>query len=184
MSEHMNLIESLAVIEKQYGFKPADGKIPANRYEKIYWRCSENHLFLRSISTIFFRTFRGCFFCNRLRKEHKNNALYSYLEAKGYILVRVVANAYSYADVKCSSGHVFKVSRQDLKNERDCPLCSGRADYSIDEMKIFVEQRGGILKDSVYINNSHKLTIVCGDGHTFSQTVHRLKQGKWCPFCE
>lgn len=45
------------------------------------------------------------------------------------------------------------------------------------------KKRGGHLKSEVYQNDGVKLEWVCKEGHEFSSSSNKVKQGRWCPTC-
>jgi hypothetical protein len=47
-----------------------------------------------------------------------------------------------------------------------------------------VEQRGGTLLSTEYVNARSKLNIQCAEGHLFSSRPHDILKKSWCPDCK
>lgn len=53
----------------------------------------------------------------------------------------------------------------------------------LNDIKYIVSSKGGILVSDRYISSSSELDVVCGNGHKFSVSSNKLKDGRWCPYC-
>lgn len=54
----------------------------------------------------------------------------------------------------------------------------------IEQVREFIERKGGRLLSDEYVNNRTKLRIDCGKGHEFEATFNHIKDSQsWCPHC-
>ncbi len=77
--------------------------------------------------------------------------------------------------------NIKKRKNQKLK----CPYCypqKSKSDY-YSELKAIVESKGGVLLSKKYVNAKTKVSIQCGNGHTWSITPNDIKNGYWCKEC-
>ena len=68
---------------------------------------------------------------------------------------------------------------------RWCPKCSGKASPTFEQVKQFVESKGGILLSTEYINNSSKLHLRCKKDNFewFPRWSGIFFDNDWCPKC-
>ena len=46
------------------------------------------------------------------------------------------------------------------------------------------KNRGGMCLSDIYKNANSKMLWRCGEGHTWENTIHRIKDfNQWCPYC-
>jgi len=58
-----------------------------------------------------------------------------------------------------------------------------RATY-LDQLRSFIEQRGGVLLSNEYVAARTKVKVRCAARHEFGVTPDNLKRGRWCPECK
>jgi len=54
----------------------------------------------------------------------------------------------------------------------------------LERVRKVVEQRGGTLLSTEYVNSRSKLNIQCDEGHLFSSRPHDISKKSWCPNCK
>ena len=64
-----------------------------------------------------------------------------------------------------------------------CPVCSGVARPTIEDMKKVAAGRNGSCLSSKYIDARTKLVWRCEKGHRWKATPSAIKAGSWCPSC-
>jgi hypothetical protein len=69
-----------------------------------------------------------------------------------------------------------------------CKRCSLRDSWvsrktSIDDVRAFIEGKGGRLLSTHYENTKAKLEVACAKGHKWRTSFDRLKQDRWCGVC-
>ena len=83
----------------------------------------------------------------------------------------------------CEKGHTWEAIPNNVKRGSWCPTCAGRIPLSIEEMKIFAQQRGGKCLSKEYKNNRTKLQWQCAKGHVWWAAPYSIKSGRWCRKC-
>ena len=53
----------------------------------------------------------------------------------------------------------------------------------LDDIKKIIEQKGGKLLSTSYVNQNTKLEAICENGHLFNPTAKGIKKGTWCKVC-
>lgn len=85
--------------------------------------------------------------------------------------------------VRCASGHEWTTAARKLWLGHWCPVCAGRARYSLDEFRVLAKKRGGLCLSTRYEGIGASLTFRCAAGHEFRVTARRLRAGRWCHAC-
>lgn len=70
-------------------------------------------------------------------------------------------------------------SYYDLKRNKKIKFISPE----IDKLKKKISDRGGVLKDNVYIDSMHPITVICSEGHEWTSRGEYINQGSWCKEC-
>ena len=53
----------------------------------------------------------------------------------------------------------------------------------IDKLKKKISDKGGVLKDNIYIDTMHPITVICSEGHKWVSRGEYINQGSWCKEC-
>jgi hypothetical protein len=53
----------------------------------------------------------------------------------------------------------------------------------MNELQVMVEQKGGSILSTRYLNNYSKMKFCCSKGHEFESTFAAVKSGSWCSRC-
>ncbi len=89
---------------------------------------------------------------------------------------------------KCSEGHIWDASFNQIRSGRWCNLCGckqagKKMRATLQSVQDAAAKRGGNCLSSEYINNRTKLEFECGRGHRWMARPGNIKSGKWCPKC-
>lgn len=84
---------------------------------------------------------------------------------------------------RCKKGHDWEAMPNHIKNGTWCPVCSGKARLTIDEMQKIAESHGGTCISGKYNDCFTKLWWRCKKGHKWEATPDKIKRGSWCPIC-
>ena len=55
--------------------------------------------------------------------------------------------------------------------------------FTLDDVVAVVQQRGGKVISSEYVNSDSPLDFECSKGHHFTNRFSHIKNGQWCPTC-
>jgi hypothetical protein len=87
---------------------------------------------------------------------------------------------------KCKSSKLLSYFAINVKGQyfRTCDKCRGKTGkLTISECQKCAESKGGECLSTIYINSSENMSWKCSDGHIWSTTFHRIRQGSWCLKC-
>ncbi|HLD90923.1 MAG TPA: HNH endonuclease [Patescibacteria group bacterium] len=105
-------------------------------------------------------------------------------EVEGYILIdKTYINAKTKMHYICPFGHKNSITWGNWVTGYRCPDCAHNAPVAFKEVKKSFEQAGYQLLTKTYINAKQKLLFICNNGHTYSMTWDRWKQGHRCRIC-
>lgn len=104
---------------------------------------------------------------------------------KDYVNNKSVIKYYCDQGHECSSSW-GKLQQAEVANGRAlnwCSECSGKAKYTIAEVRQLATDRGGVLLSKSYTNNKELLKWRCSNSHEFKLNLHNLLNGQWCRKC-
>ena len=84
---------------------------------------------------------------------------------------------------QCSAGHKWKSPPSRVKKGHWCPFCARVAVLTLQELKQFATQRGGLCASLEYTNSLKPLIWKCAVGHEWRARASSIKAGSWCPAC-
>ena len=88
---------------------------------------------------------------------------------------------------RCEKGHEWEAVPADIRRGRWCGKCKRRGQsgkYTIQELQVLAENRGGKCLSNDYKNQKTKLRWRCFHGHEWEATPSGIiHQGQWCPTC-
>jgi len=106
--------------------------------------------------------------------------------SKGKCLSREYQGAYGRLRWRCSMGHKWQTTPNEIRRGTWCPTCAhnARRKYDLRYMRRLVRKRGGSLLSKKYSSIGSKLHFACQQGHTWKATPRDLIYSKsWCPQC-
>ena len=83
----------------------------------------------------------------------------------------------------CPKGHRHSILWGGWQRGSRCPYCDGQGKPDICVIKEFFEKYGYKLLSTAYVNDSHKLSYICPEGHRHSMRWGNFRHGKRCPEC-
>ena len=105
------------------------------------------------------------------------------LSKGGKLLSRYYLNARTLLEFECSKGHIFKIHANSIRNGTWCSECGGSHPLNIDIVKELAIKRDELCLSETYINQGHKITFQCAEGHKYDCTTKNYKKGRGCPAC-
>ena len=90
---------------------------------------------------------------------------------------------------KCSLGHQWEATWNNVQNGSGCPKCSNINQrkkfqkYTIKNMKALANTRNGTCLSVKYTNCKTRLVWTCSGGHTWLATPEKIVSGQWCRKC-
>lgn len=103
---------------------------------------------------------------------------------KGEFLESYVPTAKEKVHWRCEFGHNFISTIDSIKNARQwCPVCLSSSRLSLQDARVFAEQKSGKCLSKTYSGNREKLLWECHFGHRWNATIYNIKNGNWCPDC-
>ena len=92
-------------------------------------------------------------------------------------------NAKSHLKWKCSKGHVWTASYDNVSRGKWCPYCAGRK-VEMESMNELAFRNGGKCLVDKFYSVKNKYRWMCAEGHTFEGTYTQVKNGYWCQECK
>jgi len=157
-----------------------------NNHTKLEWKCKAGHVWEATPTDI-----NGGHWCPKCGVSRRADALRSTIiemqrmarTKGGECLSLKYINSNTKLRWQCSEGHIWEAAPRDVKTGHWCPKCAGVQKLTIEEMRNVAKTRGGKCLSKEYIGNDTKLKWCCKYGHEWEATSHKIKSGKWCPFC-
>jgi hypothetical protein len=152
--------------------------------KKIKVMCSFGHEWEVACTSIIHSN-SGCPYC-----AHQFTLSYeeakARIEARGFELVSTeYIDSMSKLKLRCKLGHEWEANYNNIvNNKRGCPYCSGKAKYTLEEIRDRVSQLGFELLSTKYVNIKSKLKVRCSVGHEWEVAGNNLLNSKTgCPYC-
>jgi len=101
----------------------------------------------------------------------------------GKCLSNIYINSKTNHRWKCSEGHQWEATPNNVRKGTWCSYCAGKAKLTIEQMQELAKQRGGKCLSKVYINKASRLLWECDQGHQWEASPGSVKRGNWCPHC-
>lgn len=84
---------------------------------------------------------------------------------------------------ECVKGHKWEATPHDVRAGCWCPECAGKKEYTILDMHMLANKKGGKCLSKEYVNSQTKLLWKCGLGHKWEARPAAVKHRTWCPIC-
>lgn len=153
-------------------------------------KCSWDHVWTTKAQNIL--TNRWCPECGGVLRDkdklYKN--LKEAVERKGGKLIdKVYISSNAKVTVICKEDHEFQMKANNIVNNNQwCPKCrkvSRDKKWQYNQLKGFIERKGGTLITKEYTLSRNKVKVKCHRGHIFEKTVNNIKShNQWCPKCK
>jgi hypothetical protein len=156
---------------------------------RLQWKCAEGHTFYATPGKIL--RGRWCRVCGNKKAATSRRT--------GMEEIRSIATSHNgrclteeydpkkKIEWQCQFGHKWEASIQNVKKGSWCPICArgkgGRKRLTLDDMKRFATNLGGVCLSEEYTNSDTKLKWRCKNGHEWGALPLSVKKGHWCPVC-
>ncbi len=152
--------------------------------EKMLWECEKGHQWYDRLNNV--RCGRWCSGC---KKKDINTIRETLLEHNKVLLEEVYISGHTLMKMQCiKCSNIFKTRYYDAI-KYNCPKCAtevikSKLKLSIDNVRLVIENKNGILLSENYDNARRKLDVKCNVcNNIWHPTYDKIKQGKWCPKC-
>lgn len=173
------------ILDMQKLAKKSDGLCLSKEYinsrTKLTWQCKEGHQWEAIPNSV--KQGHWCPFCAGVRKGAIEEMQEIARDRGGQCLSPKYINSSTKLRWQCKQGHQWEAVPGSIKQGTWCLTCTGLKKGTIDEMRIIAESKGGKYVSGKYINNDHKLTFRCKEGHQWLAAPRGIKLGRWCPVC-
>lgn len=162
------------------------GKMLSDAYyawdQKMLVRCKGGHEWYMTATNIGKGSW--CKKCFDASRKKDITEVRQFVEAKGGRLISTeYVNNASKLSVQCEKGHQWDISWSNIKNGYWCPICANNRKKPIDELRQFIEDRGGNLLSTEYTGAHDHILVECDRGHHWTTTWHSLQKESWCIYC-
>lgn len=175
------ILERIGTLAKKQNYKCISKNYLSSSHNLVF-QCPKQHIFTSKLHNIRLSTLK-CPVCT------KN----SYLIVAKKIALKHGGECYSTKYVsskdkllfRCSNGHNWKSSFNNLKSGTWCPICyHNKKRLSLECAKELAEKKNGKCLSKIYKNSSFKLKWICEKKHVWESTLNNIKnQNSWCPYC-
>jgi hypothetical protein len=171
------------------GYSKGENYSYVNSRAKVPLMCHKGHCFNVRPDDFAGRG-RGCAKCLQRcpiqAKQDFEQAMISrgYSKGEDYLYINTMAKV----SLRCPSGHRVSMNPNSFKRGVGCPVCAKRAGYCPAQAKQDFEKsiaKRGYAKGVgyQYVGIKTKVSLVCGDDHSFCMTPQNVKRGHGCPAC-
>lgn len=159
-------------------------KVYVSVAEKVKWQCKEGHIWKQAFYNI-----EKYGWCKECRKVERGNIKFRKAKAiaekkGGKCLTERYISSHQQMEWQCKQGHKWKAELTHILNGHSwCPVCSGKAKHTIEQMRALAEKKGGTCLSASYENNAIKIKWRCANGHSWEARPVKIIIGQWCPVC-
>lgn len=182
---------NLKLVELQQLVKKRKGILLSQEYNgshsNLSFQCKKGHVWKASPANIIAGKWcRKCSYKStglKLRSTIEEMRILA-KDKKGACLSTEYKNTKSKLEWICSKGHIWKMTPDNVKQGKWCPICAKEnRKLTIEEMKALAKDKKGYCLSQVYINNNTKMLWECEKGHIWEARPREIKRGIWCPTC-
>ena len=156
---------------------------------KLDWQCSERHTWQATPDSVIQGAW--CPICaverrSLARRTHSIAELRAIAQSRGGdCLSEEYLGVHVPLKWVCSNAHVWEAEPNRVVNAGHwCLICAGKAPYSIEDMRVLANARGGECLSTEYHGANTRLRWRCSLGHEWQATPSSIKNlGTWCPTC-
>jgi len=163
-----------------------------NCHTKLQWQCKEGHIWETEPNAIKNRN-TWCLLCANKKIAEGRKATIEQMQElakkyNGWCLSTEYVGKDIHLDWKCSEGHTWSASPNNVKRGTWCPICNGGGsnsqDFYLKQCQKLADERKGKCLSSIYINDRTKLQWQCKYGHIWWAVPSSIKNNEsWCPQC-
>ena len=103
----------------------------------------------------------------------------------GICLSKTYVDSTTHLTWQCADGHTWKAIPSAIKQGTWCPICFGKMppEMALAQMKAIGHSKGGTCLAEKYLNGESPMRFRCAEGHEWTTTPRRIRQGNWCELC-
>ncbi len=174
-------LEQMQKIAEEHGGKCLS-KNYINSHTYMLWECNKEHQW-EAPATSIKNQGSWCPYCAGKMQTIVDMQKIAH-EKGGICLSETYLGANIHLLWQCAEGHQWKTMPSVIRNNGSwCPYCAGKAKLTLEEMQELAHKKGGKCLSDTYVNKDTHLLWQCTKGHQWKATPHKIKQGKWCPYC-
>lgn len=180
-------IEELQLYAIDFGGKCLS-KEYTNESTPLEWRCEIGHTWDAR-----FQIIKQGGWCPQCIKHRKKELILEDIKEivakKGYkCLSKEYINDYTKLEFKCSQGHIWMASPNNIKQGSGCRKCADilngfKKRDSIESFYKIAMEHGGKCLSKIYTLSYDKLEFQCAEGHIWKTKAVNVKNKRWCPKC-
>jgi hypothetical protein len=149
---------------------------------KYLWECKNKHQFEK----VWYCVKTRDEWCNICRLGHYIEYLQEYaIKFNGECLSETFTDSKTKYNFKCENKHTFDLTYSQIKKDIWCKFCkNNRTQYTIENLKEYAINKGGICLSDEYFGISKNYTWTCENNHNFeSNWQNMVSSGAWCLKC-
>lgn len=144
-------------------------------------RCHLGHEWETAASNI--KQGAWCHWCSGYNKDYISSLQVIATSKGGQLLSTSYEHAHAKLTWKCSEGHLWDASSNNVQSGKWCPQCNGGVRYTREYISSLAEARGGQLLSQTYNNRDEILQWRCRNGHIWDNSANMIIKGAWCKDC-
>ncbi len=149
-------------------------------------KCEKGHIWEASFGSIYYQKY----WCSDCKKEEKKKLYFEklkkYIKQKGgECLLDKYINARTKIKIRCENDHIWESTSDNIINKGAwCQRCYfDKKKNTIEDVRKFIESKGGKLLNRKYKGPKQKLRIKCEEGHIWETCYNCIRDGSWCSEC-
>ncbi len=165
-----------------------------NNQTHLLWRCQEGHVWKARPAQVKdgpYRSGTWCPKCSRKARRGRPRPVLTLEDMQeigrqrgGECLSDLYINCQTKLKWRCRQGHEWMAKPEEVKRGSWCPPCSRRA-LEFFQFQATAAERGGrlISSEAEFANSSSLLVWECAEGHRWTASGRKIRDGSWCPSC-
>lgn len=179
-------VAKLSIVDAQRSAMIKGGRLVSTEYTNsrtnMLWECKHGHRWSACLGSI--KAGSWCPKCAGVAKGTIEEMKQVAIRRGGKCLSKHYVNRDSKLRWECARGHQWDATPVSVvKGKHWCPHCAGTVKGSIEDMRHYAHQHGGMCLSKSYTNAQTKLLWQCADGHKWEATPNAIQGGQWCPYC-
>jgi len=122
--------------------------------------------------------------CHKDRSKNVVKEIEGRIREKQGILVKIKFEEITRIIIRCKEGHEWCSSLGQLRDDKWCLQCSGKARHDLNWLQNMASEKEGKCLATEYKNNRTKVQWECRKGHQWAAMPTSIQQGSWCPVCD
>ena len=147
----------------------------------LLWQCAAGHQWSAVPASI--RKGTWCPVCGGFRRLTLEQMKEMAGGRGGICLSETYRNNATRLKWRCSEGHDWSATPNQVKKGHWCPLCAGVAPLTLPVVQQIAVRKGGRCLSLEYVNSSHLALWRCAAGHKWRTRAAAIRAGNWCPVC-